>query len=72
VSLNGASGGTGSSAVVPANQTNFTFGATDGNGSLALTGSLSSVTWHKGLYLSDSEVTAHYNSGSGRECCPIK
>jgi hypothetical protein len=50
----------------------FYFGTTDDGTSSLLTGALSSVSWHKGLYLGDSELTAHYNSGSGRECCPIK
>jgi hypothetical protein len=51
---------------------NFYFGTTDNGTNSKLTGSLSSVNWFKGLYLSDAEVAAIYNSGSGRPCCPVK
>ena len=63
---------TSASVLVPALAQYLYFGTTDDGTSNKLTGSLSSWSWHKGLSLADSELTAHYNSGSGRECCPIK
>ena len=35
-------------------------------------GHISFLGWYKGIALSDSEVGNLYNSGSGRECCPVK
>jgi len=72
ISVNGTSGGSTTSAIDSSNSDLFFFGTTDDGTSNKLTGSLSSIGYYKGSNLSDAEVGLHYNSGAGRECCPVK
>jgi hypothetical protein len=73
ISHNGPSGGstTGSATVVGPNAS-LKIGNISDLTKASLSGRLSMLSWYKGVSLSDSEVTAHYNSGSGRACCPFK
>jgi len=74
ISHNGTSGGsaTGNPIGVPAASDVLRLASSDSGTKSGFNGRLSMVSWYKGVALSDSEVTAHYNSGSGRECCPFK
>jgi len=70
ISHNGTSGG--SVAGNAATTFGWKYLGAEGGSTKNIKGHISFLGWYKGVALSDTEVGNLYNSGSGRECCPVK